>query len=294
MLPSFDPYRTGSPPLLDAAKLAEECGFDGAWVGDHLSFHPPCLEPFCALSAVSAVTSRISLGFGILLAPLRPPVWIAKQLGTLDALSSGRVILGVGVGGENPKEYLAAGVPTSERGRRLDETLEILAALMRGEALDHPGPLLPLRSPALEPVPGKMPPVVIGGRSERALRRSAEIGDGWLAVWVDTDRIKAAKVALASYSAAAGRPQPRIILMVFANIGEGSERARAEMAGLIEGQYGLTFSALERWVITGSREQAASRLKTYQDAGVDGFILVPASPEPCAQIERFAELRTLL
>ena len=118
MLPSFDPYQQGVLPLLEAARRTEDCGFDSAWVGDHLSFHPPIYEALTSLAAVGAVTERIELGTNVLLLALRQWPLLASQLGTIDALFPDRLLLGVGVGGEHPPEWEAAGVPVKERGRR--------------------------------------------------------------------------------------------------------------------------------------------------------------------------------
>lgn len=98
MLPTFDPYRQGSWRLIEAAARAEELGFDSGWAGDHLQYHAPALEPYGALAAVAARTRSLRLGFGVMLLALRSPVWVAKQLATLDALAPGRVVLGVGAG----------------------------------------------------------------------------------------------------------------------------------------------------------------------------------------------------
>ena len=92
MLPSFDPYRQGGWRLLEAAGRAEELGFDSGWAGDHLQYHAPVLEPYGALAAVAARTRSLRLGFGVMLLALRSPVWVAKQLATLDALAPGRVV----------------------------------------------------------------------------------------------------------------------------------------------------------------------------------------------------------
>lgn len=290
MLPSFDPYHTGRFPVADAARVAEEVGFDAAWVGDHLTYVAPCLDPFSALSAAAAVTTRIHLGFSVLLLPLRPLVWVAKQLGSLCALAPDRVVCGVGVGGENPAEWEAAGVPLGERGRRLDEALEVLPALLRGEAVDHPGPLLPLRSPALAPAPGAPVPLVVGGRSEAAVRRTARKADGWMGVWLDPAKVAERREQLAAAAADVGRPTPRILMMVFVNVCDDVARGESEADGLYRGQYGIGFDRLGRWAAVGPPEHVAERLDALRAAGADGFVLVPASPDSLTQFERLGEV----
>ncbi|HEX3607774.1 MAG TPA: LLM class flavin-dependent oxidoreductase [Candidatus Dormibacteraeota bacterium] len=294
MLPTFDPYRRGGWPLLEAAERAEELGFDSAWAGDHLQYHAPVLEPCAALSAVAARTRRLRLGFGVLLLALRSPVWAAKQLGTLEALAPGRVVLGVGAGGENPAEFEAAGVPVRERGRRLDEALEVVGRLLEGGPVDHPGPLLPVRSPGLEPVPGRRLPLAVGGRSEAAQARAARAGDAWLAVWLSPERVAQGRERIAALAAAAGRPAPQTLLMVFVHVGADRSRARAEVDALTRGQYGLPLERLERWALIGDAATVAEGLAAHRAAGVDGFVLHPASPDPVAQLEPLAAVRELL
>lgn len=294
LLPSFDPYRQGRTPVVEGARRAEELGFDAGWVGDHLTYYAPLLEPMCALAAAAAVTSRLRLGLGVLLLPMRPVVWVAKQLGTLDALAPGRIILGVGVGGENPAEFEAAGAPLEGRGRRLDEALDVLPALLAGKPVDHPGPLLPLRSPPLEPAPATPPPLMIAGRSPAAVERAGRRGDGWLAVWLEPERVAEQRERLAEAAQAAGRPTPPVLMMVFVNVGDDRTRCRDEADRLYRGQYGLGVERVERWAALGSVASVVDLLGAHQEAGVSGFVLVPASPDPLGQLERFAEVRAEL
>ena len=294
MLPSFDPFRRGRTPVVEGAVLAEELGFDSGWVGDHLSFHPPLLDALTALTAAAVRTERLVLGTGVLLLPMRNAVWTAKQLASIDALAPGRLLFGVGVGGENPAEFEAAGVSTAERGARLDEGLDIVTALLRGEAVDHPGPLLPTRSPALEPAPATPPPLVVGGRSEAALRRAARRGDGWLGVWMSANRVAAIRSELDAYAAGYGRPSPAPLLMVFVHVTDGPsglETGRAEVAGFVEGQYGLPVERLERWVLVGDADHVATGLDELVSAGARGFVLMPASSDPLDQFRRLARVR---
>ncbi|MEO6858313.1 MAG: LLM class flavin-dependent oxidoreductase [Solirubrobacteraceae bacterium] len=113
LLPTFDPFRTGEIPLLEGARRAEALGFDSAWVGDHLACPAPNLDGPTSLAVAAAVTTEIELGFSILLLGMRKLAWTAKQLITLQALSAGRLSIGVGVGGEFPQEFAAAGVPVA-------------------------------------------------------------------------------------------------------------------------------------------------------------------------------------
>jgi alkanesulfonate monooxygenase SsuD/methylene tetrahydromethanopterin reductase-like flavin-dependent oxidoreductase (luciferase family) len=134
LLPNFDAVGTGEPmPIVAAARLAEELGFGAAWVGDHLACPAPGLDAPSCLAAAAAVTDQIRLGLSVMLLGLRAPAWAAKILATIDHLSSGRLVLGVGVGGEFPAEFEAAGVPVRQRGARLDDALHVIRDLLTGQ-----------------------------------------------------------------------------------------------------------------------------------------------------------------
>jgi alkanesulfonate monooxygenase SsuD/methylene tetrahydromethanopterin reductase-like flavin-dependent oxidoreductase (luciferase family) len=238
MLPTSDPFRTGVPPLAMAATAAEHLGFESGWVGDHLSFHSPMLEAVCAAAVAATHTARLRVGFGIMQLALRNPVWAAKQLGTIEALAPGRIVLGVGVGGENPQEFVAAGVPTAGRGARLDEALHVVRESLRGRPCEHVGRYLRVSSPALEPVPGARLPLVVGGRSDAALARAGRLGDGWLALRADAARLRRDAQRVAEYAAEANRPAPQTQLMVFVNVAD-RRAANDEAARMFSGQYGL-------------------------------------------------------
>src|SRR5439155_252033 len=135
-LPAIDAFGHGTP-VIEVAQAAERAGLDHAWVPDHLVFHRPVLEATTALAVVAGATDRIRLGSAILNPTLRPVTWLAKHLATLEALAPGRLLLGVGLGGEYEPEFRAAGVDPRTRARRLDEALELLPRLMAGEAVRH-------------------------------------------------------------------------------------------------------------------------------------------------------------
>src|SRR5215469_10711429 len=134
---SPDTGQTEPGRAVEAARRAEAAGFDGVYVGDHLLHPHPLLESVVTLAAVAASTDRISLGPCVMLLALRHPVVLAKQLGTLSAFAPGRLRVGVGVGGEYPAEFEAAGVPLPERGRRMESALRQVRSLLTDGAR-HP------------------------------------------------------------------------------------------------------------------------------------------------------------
>jgi probable F420-dependent oxidoreductase len=181
-------------------RRAEALGFEAAVTIDHLLTTPPAytctwLEPIALLSALAGVTERIRLGTMVLVLPLRNPVYFAKEWATLDVLSGGRSILGVGVGWAE-EEFALMGVPRHERGRRTEEALELIRSLWAGDRVTYEGRILRVRDLTIEPKPVQTPhpPIWIGGGSQPfekiygqhvldvtpVLRRVARYADAWV------------------------------------------------------------------------------------------------------------------
>jgi alkanesulfonate monooxygenase SsuD/methylene tetrahydromethanopterin reductase-like flavin-dependent oxidoreductase (luciferase family) len=292
LLPTFDALHTGrTPPLVVAARLAEELGFDTGWVGDHLVCNAPVLDSAMALSAAAAVTARLSLGFSVMLLGLRAPEEAAHQIATVDALCGSRLSLGVGVGGEHPEEFRAAGVSVRERGRRLDEMLEVLPRLLAGRAVDFEGETIEVHAPERERPLGRVPRIIVGGRGERALRRVARVGDGWLPMWLSPDALREGAEQLRSLTLAAGRPAPSVTLLLLVCVDDDLPAARRTAAAHLQGQYQLPLQVVERWAALGPADAVAEQIRHYLDAGVDELILMPLGGRPLEQYERFADVR---
>jgi alkanesulfonate monooxygenase SsuD/methylene tetrahydromethanopterin reductase-like flavin-dependent oxidoreductase (luciferase family) len=302
LLPTFDATHSGAiPPVLRGARLIEELGFDGAWVGDHLACPAPLLDAVGCLTAAAAVTERISLGFSVLLAGLRPPAWTAKQLVTIDALAPGRLRLGIGVGGEFPEEFAAAGLPLARRGRRVDETLEILGDLLTGRPISYAGSVIELEvhgplAPeiGLSPAISVMPPIYTAGRGEPALRRAARYADFWMPMWLSPDSIAKRLGTLEDLARAAGRPRPRLASLILVRADDDVDAARREAETHLRGQYGMGLDRVEHWTGLGSADALAEALAAYVAVGVEEFILMPLGKDPLTQIERLADVRRKL
>ena len=290
MLPTADPFGEGLIKAPGpAARHAEQLGFDAVWTGDHIQFHSEMVESSVVLAAAAGATRRIGIGFAVLLAALRPPALVAKQVAALQIVSGGRLTLGIGVGGENPAEWDAMGVPVNRRGRRTDDFLAALPGLLAGEAVTMPdGTPIP---PLLPTAPA--PPVWVGGRSEAALRRAARFGDAWLALFLDAKRVGSMREQLAELAAVEGRPAPGVALSIFVQVGEGPA-AREEARQYLEGAYNVDFDRLERYCAVGSVAEVAEKLAGLVEAGVEGFVLMPAVRDTLAQYEPLAEAAALL
>lgn len=191
-----------------AAQHAEELGFESVWVVDQLiaGTGVPLLDSLTSLAAAAAATQRVGLATGVLILPLRPVVWIAKQVASLQYLSGDRVLLGVGAGGDRHSgSWAAAAIPRGSRGRRTDEALRSLPGLISGQ----PVRLDPDRDEVVLSPGAKVPPIIVGGMSEAAVRRAAAYGDGWFILAAPQD-IPRYQAMAAERAAGYGRPAPAI------------------------------------------------------------------------------------
>jgi probable F420-dependent oxidoreductase len=202
------------------AQLAERLGYDSLWAGEHVvvpsprvapsPMEPdePILDPLVALAHVAAHTQRIRLGTGIIILPQRNPLVLAKQVASLDVLSGGRLILGIGVGYLEP-EMRAIGVPMEGRGSRADDYLAAMRALWGQEAPAHSGPHVRFDQVDAHPRPVQRPlPVVVGGHTRAAHRRAARDADGWYGFLVGLRAMAEQRDGLRAAIREGGRQQP--------------------------------------------------------------------------------------
>jgi alkanesulfonate monooxygenase SsuD/methylene tetrahydromethanopterin reductase-like flavin-dependent oxidoreductase (luciferase family) len=302
-LPTFDPLKLGGPQkFVEAARLGEEAGFDAVWVGDHLYSPAPNYEASVALAAAAAVTERIELGFGVMLLGLRPTAWAAKQLQTLDALAPGRLLLGVGVGGEFPEEFAAVGLSTKRRGRLLDDALAVLPALLQGREAQLPDPTgrkgldgepEMFAVPALAPPVSALPAVYVAGRGEPAMARAARIGDWWMPTWLTPEKTIARRERLTELAQEHGRPVPKIAFVLGAHVDADEGRARQRASTYIEGMYKMPFERVEHWIPVGSPQRVAEAVRAQCEAGVEEIVFTLLGDDPLPQIEALAAVREL-
>src|SRR5260370_11051069 len=171
--------------LLD---LCERTEIDSVWFSDRLSSPLPVLEPITTMAAVAARTRRLKFGPSVLIAPFRAPVLAARQLAMLDYLSGGRVLPAVGIGVEQEREFRAAGVPVTERGRRTDAAIRIMRRCWSEDEVSFDGEFWKLERVTVLPRPVQRPlPLGIGGHSEAAMRRAGRLGDGWIPSFIPPD-----------------------------------------------------------------------------------------------------------
>jgi len=276
-LPSIDEMRA-------FVELVDSCGFDSLWVGDHISFTTPIFDPFLQLAQAAMVSRRLILGTAVYLLPLRNPAPVAKQVATLDHLTEGRLIFGVGVGGEFPKEFEVCGVPHNERGARLSEAIPILRDLWSGKPVSHPGGRYPaFNAVAMQPPPRQPdgPPIWFGGRSDGALRRTGRLGDGWLAYVVTPEMYAAALEKIVAAAAAAGRASARFGTghLLFMRLDRTYEEALEAATVSLSQRYAMDFRrAAEGDAALGPPEQVAQRIRAFHAAGVRHLLLDIVGP----------------
>jgi probable F420-dependent oxidoreductase len=196
----------GSADIVRFAATAEAVGFDSVHAGDHVQWHAPILEPTTVLATFAAATRRVRIASSVVLLPLRDPVLIAKTIAGLDAMSGGRIVFGVGLGGNYPEAYAAMRIPLAERGSRANESLEIVRGLFEHEAFSFTGRHYVIENAAILPRPvQRRLPIWVGGSSEGALRRAARYGDGWIAAWASERKLAGLLASLRKMLVAEGR-----------------------------------------------------------------------------------------
>jgi probable F420-dependent oxidoreductase len=248
--------------------LAEELGYDSLWMGEHVvapsprvapsPMEPddPILDPLVALGFMAGVTQRVRLATGIVILPQRNPVVLAKQLATLDVVSEGRLLFGMGVGYLEP-EMRAVGVPMEDRGARADEYLQAMRALWEEDAPAFSGRYAEFEGVDAHPRPLQRPlPVVVGGHSAAAHRRAVVHGEGWYGYLLDREATARQIESL---------------------------RNAAAVAGLDLADYTITVSPAERL--------EPDSVRAFGELGVDRLVLVPRPNLSLADLEKYVRAR---
>ncbi|HEY1931802.1 MAG TPA: LLM class flavin-dependent oxidoreductase [Acetobacteraceae bacterium] len=282
--------------LVALVQTVDRCGYDSLWVGDHVSFAIPIFDPLLQLAQAAVVSRRLTLGTSVYLLPLRHPAPVAKQVATLDHLTEGRLIFGVGVGGEFPKEYEVCGVPREERGARLAEGVAVLRKLWSGEPVSHSGRFygpfadVPMRPPPRQP---GGPPIWFAGRNDAALRRIGRIGDGYLSYVVTPQMYSDALAKIAEAAAQAGRQPANFgtAHLLFARLDDTYEKALDVATETLSVRYAMDFrKPAMRYCALGTPAQVADRIREFHAAGMRHVILDLLGPyeQRFRQIEWFA------
>jgi probable F420-dependent oxidoreductase len=244
--------------LVDVAVVAEQLGFAGVWIGEHVispiemssrypyaastddgpAYHArlPFYDPYAALAFVAARTERLRLGLSLSIVPLHDPYHLARSVATLDVLSGGRFLFGVGAGWLR-EEFEIVGQPWDRRGARLEEALALMVRLWNDETPSFDGEFFHLPPSAMEPKPltKPHPPFVFGGTTRVALERTARLGDGWIGVGLDVEQAAPVLAELTRLRAACGRGhEPLDIAMIMADAPDLQAVHRLQAIGVNE------------------------------------------------------------
>jgi alkanesulfonate monooxygenase SsuD/methylene tetrahydromethanopterin reductase-like flavin-dependent oxidoreductase (luciferase family) len=287
------PDRPGSDidPIAHLAGIcreAERLGATALWTCDHLFWHGPSLECMVVLSIAATATDGCILGTCVVQLPLRQAAAVAKQAATLQTLSRGRVVLGVGVG-SHAGEYEQSGIDYHRRGLLLDAGIAELrrswatgADVPAGDTVEG-GPARYRQLPEPPPVP-----VWVGGSSEAALRRAAGLADGWMPLFLNPTEYTEAVARLAKEVDKAGRAADEVIpsMVLFVSIDDDATVGRRRGTAWMSSLYGIPAKAFERHLVSGTADEVAGVVATYRNAGAEHVAVYVTADQPLEQFDR--------
>ena len=288
--------RLTSPDLTKKTiNILDKLDFDSVWVGDHLAFTLPILDPFTQLAHACAYSRKLTVATGVFLLPMRHPAAIAKQVVSLDHLSEGRFIFGVGVGGEFPEEWQMVGVSTKERGVRLSEGIDVMRKLWSGQPVAYKGKFYSFEEVQMLPGPFQSggPPIWCGGRSEAALRRTGRMADGYLSYVVTPTMFRKALLKIQEAGEEIGRKFKLFGSghLLFCCMDQTYEKAWNKATELLSERYAMDFrKAAERYCAMGTAQDIAEKILEYHDSGVRHFVFdfLGEQHQRITSIEQFA------
>jgi alkanesulfonate monooxygenase SsuD/methylene tetrahydromethanopterin reductase-like flavin-dependent oxidoreductase (luciferase family) len=290
----------GAEPSGDeAAYLASvhDAGIDYVCVGDHVSFFVGLGgDGLLRATALAALHPTLPIMTGVYLLPLRHPVPVARQLADLGQIAPGRLIFGVGIGGEDRHEVEICGVNPATRGRRMEECLAIVRQLLTGEPVTFHGQFFDLDDALIVPAPVDPTPIIVGGRSDAAVRRAGRLGDGWLGIWNSARRFAEVVDIVAEEAARVGRDDPptRHAMQLWCGVDDTKEGARARLAPAMESFYQIPFERFEKYSPYGTPEDIAEFLVPYVEAGCTSFNLIPQAVDRETSLAGAAAVKKLL
>ena len=276
---------------------SEALGLDSIWLTDRVVSAVGAknfvLDPLIALAGIAARTKKLKLGTSVYVLPLRNPVVAAKELASIDFLSGGRMLLAVGVGNEEEREFEACGVPKAERGGRLDEAMPLMRKLWTGAPISHDGRYFHLHDVVVDPpVVGAMP-IWLGGHSDATYRRLGRLGDGWLPSGMRPDEIADGIPTIQAYAAKADRAIDADhfgAVLTFLVASSREEALRQAKPYLVTRRADV---AADEFTALGTVAECVGKLEGYVKAGASKFVLRPLGPPESylEQLDALAELQ---
>jgi alkanesulfonate monooxygenase SsuD/methylene tetrahydromethanopterin reductase-like flavin-dependent oxidoreductase (luciferase family) len=278
--------------LLAFAERAEQLGFDSVWVGDSLLARPRH-EPLTLLAAIAARTRRVELGTAVLISPLRHPLALAQAAATVDQISHGRLILGLGMasaGKAIEAEFAAVGVPHDKRAGRMREALKLLRQLWSARPITFKGRYWTLDNATMLPPPVRPggPLLWVGGSGPFSLKCAGELSAGWFPNSPTPEAYRAGWHGVAAAAQAAGRPMPTRALYFTVTVGDDAARAQADMQAFMERYYPVAYqeSSKRQGCAAGTLETVLARTQAFLAEGIDHLVLRFGSADQAGQLER--------
>jgi alkanesulfonate monooxygenase SsuD/methylene tetrahydromethanopterin reductase-like flavin-dependent oxidoreductase (luciferase family) len=272
-------------------------GIDHVCVNDHVSFFVGAgSDALINATSLLMYYEKLPCYVALYLLSLRHPVLVARQLASIAELAPGRLTLGVGIGGEDRHELEICGVDPRTVGRRMDESLQILRALSDGEPVSFDGEFFSLRDALIVPAPVPSIPLIVGGRSDAAVRRAGRFGDGWLGIWVSPRRFSSVVEQTAEHAGRAGRDPSGFehAINVWCGFGDTRDAAREPLAAGMQRFYQMPFEPFERYSPYGTPADVAEFLYPYIEAGCSAFNVIPCARDHETAVTAVAEVRQLL
>jgi probable F420-dependent oxidoreductase len=270
----------------------ERWDIDSIWVSDRLAPPRATLDPVVFMAYMAARVRNMKLGTSALVLPTRQPVVLAKQLATLDFLANGRLLVAVGIGGDDSRDFEATGVRKQERGKRGDEAIALMKKLWTEENVNFEGEFYAVHDLTLLPRPSQKggPPLWVGGRSNAAFKRAGRLADGWLASSVTPGEVAIGIEAIRAFAHEGGRNIPDdhygvLIPYCFAPTAEEAEKISRPSLRRRQELSSRDYCGL------GTAEQVTGKLREYIDAGASKFVMRPYGPKESlrAQVEMLAK-----
>lgn len=265
--------------IVEFAKLAENYHFHSLWVLERILHHTVgVLDPLSLLTFSSAVTREPKLGTAIVMTPLRNPVLLAKTVATMDNLSSGRLVLGIAVGGDQA-EFDAVGINLTERAARFAESLRIMRELWTGNKMSYQGRFWTLKEVSMKPQPiQRNLPIWIGGRADDALKRAVKYADGWIGSGASSfKQFEESWRTITSFIQEAGKPSSDFIAAkrLYIHVDPDPDWAENVMKKWMSSFYGGRISDISQTCVYGPIEICVETIQRYVDAGAKVLILHP-------------------
>lgn len=292
------PVRVGVTPGIDiwtrpweerrkVVELVADAGIDHVFFADHVSFRIGHGHDGMVVAAgVANLHPTLGIYIGVYLLPLRHPIPVARQLANLAEMAPGRISFGVGVGGDDRHEVEICGVDPRTRGRRTDESLDIVQRLLAGQTVDHDGEFFNFEQARIIPTPDPPIPVYVGGRADAALRRAGKYADGWLGIWCSSDRYAE---SIAIYDQAAEEAERDVQadhgIQLWVGVGKDRTEAASFVGPAMEGFYRVPFEKFSRYTPHGTVDDIVDFLAPYLEAGCRHFNLTPVASTAEAGIE---------